>query len=57
METWDLSILKTFHDKGKIEGYLVGVSNGDTAYLTRKEYKEFLKVRKENENRSHSISS
>lgn len=57
MESWDLFVLKTFYDKRKIEGYLVSISNGDTVYLTKEEYKEFLKKRKENENRSHSISS
>lgn len=37
------TILKFVKEKGKIIGVLIQVDNGDTQYLTIKEYNNFIK--------------
>tara|TARA_R110002020_G_scaffold138469_7_gene308579 strand:- start:40645 stop:40818 length:174 start_codon:yes stop_codon:yes gene_type:complete len=56
---WDYTILEWFFEPGFKEepkGVLLQIDNGDTQYLTMKEYKVFLKNREKLENENRDIN-
>lgn len=56
---WGYTILEWFFEPGFKEepkGVLLQIDNGDTQYLTMKEYKIFLKNREKLENENRNIN-